>query len=254
MLKEKILLKNDCSYPFEDISIYENLMTIIFSDDISINDLLLDMSNFDDIKILTRGDSVCAEYKDFNTVYKQNDHTLILSNDKTVYTEPEPLEPIVEPELTLDEVKTRKITELSSACSQLIAKGVTMDIDGNEESFSYKDVDQTNIKDAFELAQQTQMDVPYHADNQGCKLYTIEQITKLYIKEKLNLTHHTTYFNQLKMFVLSMDDSDSVKAVKYGQDLTGKYLEGYNMIMNQATLIIQKLVERGVDNGNEISA
>ena len=56
------------------------------------------------------------------------------------------------------------------------------------------------------------------------------------------------------MFVLSMGDIDSVKAVKYGQDLTGKYLEGYNMIMNQATLIIQKLVERGVDNGNEISA
>lgn len=251
MLKEKILLKNDCSYSFEDISIYENLMTIIFSDDVSMNDLLLDMSNFDIIKILTRGDSVCAEYKDFNTVYKQDDHTLILSNNKTVYTEPKPLKPIVEPELTLDEVKTRKITELSSVCSQLIAKGITMDIDGNEESFSYKDVDQTNIKDAFELAQQTQMEVPYHADNHGCKLYTIEQITELYIKEKLNLTHHTTYFNQLKMFVLSMGDIDSVKAVKYGQDLTDKYLEGYNMIMNQATLIIQKLVG-GVDN--EVSA
>ena len=183
----------------------------------------------------TQGGLICGEWNDYITLYLQTDNSIQLSNDGSVYVEPE--EP--KKEETLEDVKKNKINELSENCKQLIYSGVTVDIDGVAEHFSYKTEDQTNIKDACDYANTTGLSVPYHADNTGCKLYTPEQIMNIYIAEKTNLTNQETYFNQLKIYVMSLDNIDDVKNVLYGQDLTGEYLENYNTVMTQAGLIIQ---------------
>lgn len=248
--KEKVLLKDDNTYDFDDISVYFNLMTINFDKNVDMSSLLEDMSIFDTIFILTRGGTKCAEYTNYNTVYKKDEESniLVLSNDGSVYVEPEEPDypdPIIpEPvEPTLEEVKTQKIEEISRACNQNIIHGVTMEIDGEQKLFSYKTEDQSNLLNAVQLAIATQMSMPYHADGCTCRLFTPEEITTLYIKEMTNLTHHQTYTNQLKLYINTLETKEEVNAVLYGDELTGEYLDTYNMIMAQSQLVVQKYLK-----------
>ena len=118
-----------------------------------------------------------------------------------------------------------------------------MEVDGEQKLFSYKTEDQSNRLNALQLARATKMSMPYHADGCDCRLFSPEEITQLYVLEMTNLTHNQTYMNQLKMYIESLDDKLAVEAVLYGNELTGKYLETYNMIMEQSKLVIQKFLE-----------
>ena len=249
--KEKIQLTNDEKYEFDDISIYGNVMTIRLDEKVDMTSLLEDMSIFNVILILTRSETVCAEYHSFNTVYKKDEetNTLWLSNDESIYVAPEepdistPSEPEKPAEPTLEEIKNTKIEEISKACNFNIVHGAYMEVDGEMQLFSYKPEDQSNLLNALQLARATKMSMPYHADGCDCRLFTPEEITQLYILEMTNLTHNQTYMNQLKMYIESLDDKLAVEAVLYGNELTGKYLETYNMIMEQSKLVIQKFLE-----------
>lgn len=249
--KEKIQLTNDEKYEFDDISIYGNVMTIRLDEKVDMTSLLEDMSIFNVILILTRSETVCAEYHSFNTVYKKDEetNTLWLSNDESIYVAPEepdistPSEPEKPAEPTLEEIKNTKIEEISKACNFNIVHGAYMEVDGEMQLFSYKLEDQSNLISALQLSIATQMSMPYHADGENCRLFTPEEITTLYVNEMTNLTHHQTYTNQLKMYIESLDDKLAVEAVLYGNELTGKYLETYNMIMEQSKLVIQKFLE-----------
>lgn len=253
-MKEKIKLTNECSYEISHIHKYKNLLTITFDETVDIASLLEDMSIFNTIQLLTRGDSVAGEFADFNTIYLQEENTIILSNDGSVYVPPVIDDTIIGDEdipayvPTLEEVINWKTNELSYICENQIISGVDVEIDGIIEHFSYKLEDQNEIADAFDLATKTGMSVPYHSDNNSCKLYTPEQITSLYIAQHTNTTHHKTYFNQMKMYIHTLTDTEVVNAVTYGDELTGKYLDNYNMIMAQATAIIQKVLG-GAING-----
>ena len=242
--KETIKLTNDQSYMIDSISVFGNLLTIKFDSEIDMSSFE-DVSIFNCIKIYTRGEMQCAEYTGYTTLYKPiNDHTIILSNDGSVYTDPKPVEPTIpEPiEQTIDEIRISKLSELSSACENEISKGVVIDTKDGTKTYSYKAEDQVNLGNALQLAQATKLSVPYHADGEDCGLYTYDEIVKLYIKEMTNLTHHQTYFNQMKMYINSLDDKDLISKIKYGDALTGQYLEKYNQIMTQASAIIQALL------------
>lgn len=257
--KEKIQLTNDEKYEFDDISIYGNVMTIRLDEKVDMTSLLEDMSIFNVILILTRSETVCAEYHSFNTVYKKDEetNTLWLSNDESIYVAPEepdistPSEPEKPAEPTLEEIKNTKIEEISKACNFNIVHGAYMEVDGEMQLFSYKPEDQSNLISALQLSIATQMSMPYHADGENCRLFTPEEITQLYILEMTNLTHNQTYMNQLKMYIESLDDKLAVEAVLYGNELTGKYLETYNMIMEQSKLVIQKFLESLTSNNSD---
>jgi cytidyltransferase-like protein len=148
--------------------------------------------------------------------------------------------------LVLDEIKAAeirkeafkviidtKIKELSAKCKEAIETG----IDYNEEHFSYTLADQNNISNSCQLAMTTGLSVPYHADGKDCRLYTKEEIVAIYCSQEMNVTHHTTYFNQLKQYISTLTTEEEVKLVEYGQELTGVYLETYNEIMEQASVI-----------------
>lgn len=192
-------------------------------------------------------DFVQAEYPEYSTIYRtyeDDTNKVEFSNDGSVYVEPEPT-PIPEPYVpTLDDIKTSKINELSYTCNQSIVDGVDIDIDGVMEHFSYKDEDQVNIKEIFDLAVQTNVPMYYHADGESCKLYTVNQIITLYSTATTNKMHHTTYFNQLKLYTESLETKDEVNAITYGQELTGEYLETYNASMEQAQVVLDALVAK----------
>ena len=148
---------------------------------------------------------------------------------------------------TLDEVKAEKINELSAICKNNIETGVTIEIDGVDETFSYgiESGDQGNIDDIFSLAVSTGLSQPYHSNGGSCKLYTVAQITELYIACKMLKTKETTYFNQMKQYINTLEDTATIKAITYGDELTGVYLENYNAMMAQSQEIIQALAKNG---------
>lgn len=218
----------------------------------------LDEINGNGFEILNENnDFIQADYQNFTTVYRtyeDNPLRIELSDDGSVYIEPE-IVPDPEPEIvpdpepyvpTLDDIKSQKINELSFVCSQLITEGVSIDVDGTMEQFSYKDEDQVNIKEIFDLAVQTNVPMYYHSDGNSCKLYTVDQIIALYIAIATNKMHHQTYFNQLKLYILAQKNEEEVKDINYGDELTGEYLATYNDAMMQAQELLNVLLKKGM--------
>lgn len=200
-------------------------------------------------------DEIMGDYSKFTTKYKSTDedNTYYISTG-VIYTEPEKKEPEKEPEKVLTEeeiaeqkklvlkfTKNNKIFEMSNACEAVIENGVEV----NGKHYSYTVQDQSNMLNAMNLAKETGMEVPYHADGESCGLYNYDAISAIYIQETMNLTTNQTYFNQLKLYILSISDvdkTDDIAAIKYGDKLTGEYLDKYNEIMNQSKKIVEKVV------------
>lgn len=132
-----------------------------------------------------------------------------------------------------------KLAEISAASNAAIING----IDLNGSHYSYKTEDQNNISNAVTLANQTKLAVPYHADGESCRLYEPNEITNIYVLEETNLTHNITYHNQLKLYVQTLTTKAEIEEVVYGvTELTGEYLNTYNMIMTQAQEVIRHFI------------
>ena len=185
--------------------------------------------------------TVQGEFNGYTTIYRtfeDNPLRYQLSNDGSVYIEPD-----VEPDKsTLDEVINKKISEFSSICNIMILNGVDVEINGEIEHFSYTDEDQANIDDLASAAKTTKMEQAYHADGASCKLYTAEQMINIYMSEKMNKAHHTTYFNQMKMYILTLDDINLITNINYGDALTGQYLDTYNLMMSQTKKVANAMI------------
>ena len=195
-----------------------------------------------------------SDFSDMNYLYRKiDDMTYILTRDESDnYIESETSPDFTHEDFTheeyiptLEEVRNIKISNLSSICNQRIVNGVDINIDGVLEHFSYTEEDQTNIKELFDLSIQTKVPMYYHSDGNSCKLYSVEQIIELYTTSAMNKMHHITYFNQLKMYINTLDDSDIIATIEYGHELTDKYLNTYNAAMEQARIGMETLLKAG---------
>lgn len=192
-----------------------------------------------------------SNFSNMNYLYRKIDNvTYILTKDENdVYTEPEIADENCSNNIpedympTVDEVRTMKISNLSYICNQQIVNGIELNIDGAIEYFSFAEEDQTNIKELFDLAVQTNTPLYYHSNGNSCKLYSVEQIIELYTKSAMNKMHHITYFNQLKMYISTLNDSNTINAIEYGIELTGNYLDTYNAAIAQAKIGMEILLK-----------
>lgn len=189
-------------------------------------------------------DSIMADYSDYKTIYVESTDKAYYLSTGAKYVEPTPenpeqTEPIIE---TLENIKTNKISELNTICNKMITSGVDVEIDGKTEHFSYTIEDQANIDDIAQMAKSTNMEQSYHCDNGSCKLYTVEEITKIYMTQKMNKAHNITYANQLKLYVKSLKEKAEVESIAYGQDLTGEYLNTYNTIMEHEQSVAKAFI------------
>lgn len=235
MYLEKIRFLKSEKYIEASIIINNNLAKITFSNNRPSEDILL--SGFEILNEYTFENQSNDEYYKFTTLYQNvSENTVILSNDGSIYTEPQELI------ITLEELKKQKIQLLSSICRQKIIEGVDVEINGISEHFSYNDNDQVNIKELFDLALKTNVSLYYHADGESCKLYTVEQIVSIYTTNATNKMHHITYFNQLKLYVNSLNTKEAVDVISYGDKLTGSYLQTYNEALSQANIGLTTLL------------
>lgn len=248
---QKIIFNNDSTKKIYDVNMsFQNKRIYI---EFPESDDAIDTTLFADgfVEVNEHNSFVQADFGTMKYVYRDFGDGLkyvLTDTEDDVYVELPEIETPIEPSEpyvpTLDEVKKSKISELSRICNQSIVNGVDIEIDGVMEHFSYKDEDQVNIKEIFDLAVQTNVPMYYHADGTSCKLYTVEQIIALYSTASTNKMHHTTYFNQLKLCVETLETVDDVNTVVYGQELTGTYLETYNNSMTQAQLVLETLLSK----------
>lgn len=178
-------------------------------------------------------------------LYKIEDGKLIetTTEDKEVIAERISAKKKQEELFKLEEAIQKKFDEINIECEKNIIAG----IDYNGEHFSYELSDQSNIYNSMQLTKLTGLKAPYHADGESCKLYSYEEIMAIYMLQEMNLTQNTTYANQLKMYVKTLDDMESIEKVEYGTELTGIFLEKYNEIMKHSQELAAVVAKGGTE-------
>lgn len=182
--------------------------------------------NLSGFHLLNDAGSVFGKYDGFKTLYKENDDSYILSNDGSVYIEPVEPEPEPTPEPTLDEVKEAKVAEMNTTQQTIIAQGVDVTLtDGKSHHFSLSDHDQLSL-----MGLQTQViagsdKIPWHTSDveTGCEYFTNSDMALITEKAMEFVTWHITYFINLRLYINSMLDRESVEAVYYGIYIPEEY-------------------------------
>lgn len=145
----------------------------------------------------------------------------------------------------LQYAKNIKIKQLSEACNATINAGTQVQLsDGTTEPFTYNLADQSNISEMFNAVLLGATEYPYHANDDGCCMYSAQDIVAIYTTLSAFKTAQTTYHNQLKRHVKAMEGVTEVEAVTYGQELTGEYLEKYNTLIAQAQEQMQTVLSK----------
>lgn len=141
--------------------------------------------------------------------------------------------------------KEKKIKELSNICNVTITSGLTINLsDNSNKEFSYSTNDQANINEMFNAILMGATSYPYHANDESCKMYSAEDIVKIYSSLSSFKTAQITYFNQLKQYVKTLNTVSEIESISYGQELTGEYLETYNTLIESASTEMQKVLSK----------
>ena len=156
---------------------------------------------------------------------------------------------------------SQKIDELSKESNEAIISGVDVVFQEAQEAietgeavpeirehFDLTVADQQNLSNLFQSCVLGATEYPYHCKDGSCKVYSAEQIAKIFVATQLYITHHNTKFNQMKQYVKSFDGQDDKESecmnIRYSDELTGEYLENYNSMMNTANQQIQSIMAK----------
>lgn len=138
-----------------------------------------------------------------------------------------------------------KLSSLSNSCNEQITNGAEITLsDESKKTFSYSIEDQANVSEMFNAIVMGATSYPYHANGEGCKMYSAEDIVKIYSTLTALKTSQVTYYNQLREYVKTLEFVPDIQSVTYGQELTGSYLDTYNELIQNATTEMQKVLSK----------
>ena len=172
------------------------------------------------IRIQTAAGAIYGKIEGYTTVYKALDDGVILSNDGSVYQEPELPEPYVP---TLAELQATKKTEVSAACEQIIYAGIMVQLPDGPEHFSLTEKDQINLfgKQAQLAAGADRLE--YHQDGHPCKYYSAAEMQQIVTAAMEHVSYHTTYCNSLNMWISGTETAEELETIFYGADIPEEY-------------------------------
>lgn len=188
--------------------------------------------NTSGFRLLTEKGYVFGKYEEFTTLYKEEENGFILSNDGSVYVEPEPMpepEPEPEPEPyepTLEDSQEAKVNEMNMAQQGILAAGVDVVLtDGTTEHFTLEDHDQTSLVGLQSQVAAGEENIPWHTSNEAehCKFYSNEDMKKITATAMSYVTWHVTYFRDLRIYIRSLTEKEDVEKVTYGMDIPEAY-------------------------------
>lgn len=216
-----------------------NIVTVKFGTDVIENkngfDLFLDKECTIDI-----GGTF---YQKFTTIYRNDSVTkkyngYQLSNDGSVYVEPEiysnpkPYNP------TLDEVKESKKAEIKMKVQNEILSDVMI----ASYAFGYNESDMIAIRNAYEDSISSGMSVILKDSTGQSRELNEEEITDLYKKQEIKRLEKESYAQCLLDYIDGLTSKEAVNSVEYGDELTGKYLEKYNEKVSNTQSYIEKVI------------
>lgn len=139
------------------------------------------------------------------------------------------------PNITLEFIREAKIAEMSKACHTAITNGIDVVLsDGESHHFSLSIEDQIKIQALALKAQSGEQLLFWHEDNKPCQFYSAEDILRIYGGLELTQTKHTTYFNSLKIYILSMETIEEISGVYYGIEIPEEFQsEVYRFLIQQ---------------------
>lgn len=217
---EKLRIRNEKKeYRYENIRPEsENVLKIVFADEIP--------PEFGDLTLITAGGIKATTLHGYDTVYQRDGNTIWLSNNGTVYQEPEPTPEPAPPtdEELLVVAKASKKEEVSRDCEKIIYNGVTVTLqNGDMEHFSLTEHDQINLfgKQAQLAAGAEQLE--YHADGQPCRYYSAADMQAIIEVAMFHVSYHTTYCNAINMWIAGCETAEAVQAIFYGADVPEEY-------------------------------
>lgn len=127
-------------------------------------------------------------------------------------------------QLTLEYVKEQKIATLNATCNQVITNGFDAILsDGQPYHFSLTTQDQLNLITLSSLVASGQTEIPYHADGELCRYYSVQDINTILDTATAFKTYHVTYFNSLKAYVGSLTTIEEISAIEYGCAIPEEY-------------------------------
>lgn len=208
-------------YPIEFSAISDNVVELKGDFPVLTEGFILSRPDYDDN----------WDYSAYTTVYYEIDGGAQFSNDGSIYTPPEPTpEPTPEPEEpyepTLEEIKEQKILEMNTEQQKIIQYGVEVPLsDGTTERFTLKDQDQMSLMGLQTLAAQGVNQIPWHdADNaEHCKYYNAEDMSRITGAALSFISYQVTYFRDLRIYINSLLDKESVQSVAYGTYIPQEY-------------------------------
>lgn len=135
---------------------------------------------------------------------------------------------IVGDDNSLTAVRAAKIAEISKSCNAIIVAGVDLTLTQGDVHFNLSIEDQTNIANLFRVVELGGTEFPYQSDGGECRIYTAAEIAQIYIAAQTLITTQTTYHNELKAYVQSLETVDEISAITYGMALPEPYLSEMN--------------------------
>lgn len=181
------------------------------------------LSGFD---LLTDSGEVFGKYKDFTTLYREMEDGFILSNDGSVYVEPEPIPEPAPLQPTLEEVQEAKVSEMNVAQQMAIQKGIIVALtDGTVEHFTLTDHDQTSLMGLQAKVLAGEENIPWHTSDEAehCKFYSNADMALITTAAMEYVTWHVTYFRDLRIYIRSLKEKTKVEAITYGATIPEEY-------------------------------
>lgn len=145
----------------------------------------------------------------------------------------------------VETIRAAKLLEISKACNTTIIAGVDVTIGDRMNHFNLSLEDQSNIANLFRVVELGGTEFPYQADDGTCTVYSATEIAQIYIAAQTLITTQTAYHNALKSYVNSLDTSEKIAGVTYGQKLPKAYdtalQQKLKVAQDQMNAIIAKL-------------
>lgn len=127
-------------------------------------------------------------------------------------------------EITIAYVKNAKVSEMSSICNRVITNGFDVLLsDGGKHHFSLTVQDQLNLITLSSLIAGGETTIPYHADGELCRYYSVADINSIVGAATSFKTYHVTYFNSLKAYIESLDSIEDIGKIEYGVTIPEEY-------------------------------
>lgn len=151
---------------------------------------------------------------------------------------------IVGEDNALSFIMAAKLAEISNMCNAVIVAGVDIELGEESVHFNLSIEDQSNINNLFRVVELGGSEFPYQSDGGVCRVYSANEIVQIYIAAQTLITTQTTYHNELKQYVQSLDNAEAISSVEYGMTLPEPYLTE----MNEKLAIAQQQMQAILTN------